>query len=53
MDSLTSFNKFMWVNQSIPSIDNQRQSYKQDARDLDGEEVKGQVAVQVMPLTEL
>jgi hypothetical protein len=31
---------FIWVNQSIPAIDNQTQSYKQDGRDLDGEEVK-------------
>ena len=53
MDSLTSFNKFMWINQSIPTTDNQRQSNKQDARDLDGEDVKRVVAVQVMPLTEL
>jgi len=40
MDSLTSFNMFIWVNQSIPAIDNQMQSYKQDGRDLDREEVK-------------
>jgi hypothetical protein len=49
MGSLTSFNKFTWVNQTIPTID----SYKQKARDLDREEVKREVAVQVMPLTEL
>jgi hypothetical protein len=43
----------MCINQSIPTIHNQRQSYKQDARDLHEEEVKREVAVQVMPLTVL
>ena len=39
MNSFTSFNKFISINQSLPTTDKQRQSYKQDARD-DGEKAK-------------
>jgi hypothetical protein len=42
----------MWVNQSIPTS-TIKGTATSSARDLDGKEVKREVAVQVMPLTEL